>query len=60
MNDAPDLTDTIILASLDKHKKLISMLSIPRDLYVTYDTNESGKINGLFAKYYYKTQSKNQ
>lgn len=53
-NDAPDLTDTIILASLDKHKKLISMLSIPRDIYVDYDKYSQWKLNGLFATYYYK------
>ncbi len=39
-HDAPDLTDTIILASLDKKKHLISMLSLPRDLYVEYDEIE--------------------
>ena len=35
-HDAPDLTDTIILASINKSSKLISLLSIPRDLYVDY------------------------
>lgn len=59
-HDAPDLTDTIILASLDKKKSLISMLSIPRDLYVEYDdsNNSEWKINGIYAKYYYKSESK--
>ncbi|MCP4523002.1 MAG: LCP family protein [Candidatus Gracilibacteria bacterium] len=57
-HDAPDLTDTIILASLDKKKNLISMLSLPRDLYVEYDEVESGKLNGIYAKNYYATKSK--
>lgn len=59
-HDAPDLTDTIILASLDKKKSLISMLSIPRDLYVEYDDklNSEWKINWIYAKYYYKSESK--
>lgn len=59
-HDAPDLTDTIILASLDKEKHLISMLSIPRDLYVEYDNfdNSEWKINWIYAKHYYKTESK--
>lgn len=59
-HDAPDLTDTIILASIDKNKHLVSMLSIPRDLYVEYDDNfwSEWKINWIYAKYYYKTESK--
>ncbi|MDR2411047.1 MAG: LCP family protein [Candidatus Peribacteria bacterium] len=36
MNDAPDLTDTIILLKANTEKKSVSMLSIPRDLYVKY------------------------
>jgi anionic cell wall polymer biosynthesis LytR-Cps2A-Psr (LCP) family protein len=35
-NDAPNLTDSIILASINKKYKTISMFSIPRDLYVEY------------------------
>lgn len=53
-NDAPELTDTIILASLDRHKKLISMLSLPRDLYVDYNQYSQWKLNGLFSTYYYQ------
>lgn len=58
-HDAPDLTDTIILASLDKEKNLISMLSIPRDLYVEYDDEfwSEWKINGIYAKHYYNNES---
>lgn len=59
-HDAPDLTDTIILASLDKKKHLISMLSIPRDLYVEYGDQfgSEWKINWIYAKTYYATESK--
>lgn len=57
-HDAPDLTDTLILASLDKEKHLVSMVSIPRDLYVDYGDNKWGKINWIYAKDYYKTESK--
>lgn len=49
-HDAPDLTDTIILASIGK--TAISLLSIPRDLYVTYpDSNKTGKINRIYETY---------
>lgn len=40
-----NLTDTIILVSLDFNKNVISMLSIPRDLYVKYGTGSYWKIN---------------
>lgn len=58
LHDAPDLTDTIILTSIDKEKHLISMVSIPRDLYVDYNDGTWGKINWIYAKEYYKTKSK--
>lgn len=58
-HDAPNLTDTIILASINIDTKIISMLSIPRDLYVSYSLNdETGKINRLFAKHNFLTNSK--
>lgn len=46
-----NLTDSIILVSIDLNKKLISMLSIPRDLYVKYDNTRYGKINWLYGHY---------
>ncbi|NDK07676.1 hypothetical protein EOM39_00345 [Candidatus Gracilibacteria bacterium] len=46
-----ELTDSIILASIDLDKKVISMLSIPRDLYVKYGDSRYGKINGVYAYY---------
>jgi len=59
-HDAPDLTDTIILASVDLEKDTVSMLSIPRDLYVAYPKSakkRSGKINRLYETYLYSTES---
>ena len=50
LNDAPNLTDTIILASINKKTKTITMLSIPRDLYVEYLNWKSWKINQIYAR----------
>lgn len=46
MHDGPDLTDTIILASLNPDKNTIDLISIPRDLYV--DSLHT-KINAAYA-----------
>jgi LCP family protein required for cell wall assembly len=57
-HDAPNLTDTIILTSINTKSKLISMLSIPRDFYVEYPWDDNGgKINWLYAKYHYESSS---
>lgn len=45
-HDGPNLTDTIILASVNPEKNSVHMISIPRDLYV--DTIE-GKINRVYS-----------
>jgi LCP family protein required for cell wall assembly len=60
LNDAPDLTDTIILLKANTEKKSISMLSLPRDLYVKYPWNEHfyGKINWIYQRYLYRQNSK--
>lgn len=42
------LTDTIIVASLDQKKKIVSMLSIPRDLYVQDPLLGNSRINTVF------------
>jgi len=48
-HDAPNLTDTIILASLNTKYDAVTLFSIPRDLYVTYpDSKKTGKINGIY------------
>jgi len=40
-HDGPNLTDTIIVASIDSKSKIVSMISIPRDLYV--ETKQTGR-----------------
>jgi len=57
-HDAPNLTDTLILANIDFDTNIISMLSIPRDLYVEYNDWSSWKINKIYAQTAYKTKSK--
>ncbi|MDP2691593.1 MAG: LCP family protein [bacterium] len=47
-HDGADLTDTIIVASLDNEKKSLSMLSIPRDLWVDIPGYGSSRINKIF------------
>ena len=45
-HEGPDLTDTMILASVDKNAKDVVLISIPRDLWVP---NLSAKINSAYA-----------
>jgi len=46
---APDLTDTIIVASIDPLQKDAGLVSIPRDLYVQTPSGGSTKINSVYA-----------
>lgn len=50
-HDGSNLTDTMIIASLNPQTKSVKMLSIPRDLYV--DDKQSGgqKINSVYDTY---------
>jgi len=49
-NDAPDLTDTIILLKLEPNPVKATMISIPRDLFVKIpDSEQFVKINSLYA-----------
>lgn len=50
-NDAPQLTDSIILVSLNHEKKMISLFSVPRDLYVEYPTWWAWKINETYFRW---------
>lgn len=54
-NDAPDLTDSIIILSINYDKKMLSMFSIPRDLYVDYPTWYKWKINETYYRWKEKT-----
>lgn len=48
-HDGADLTDTIILASIDQDDKIVPMLSIPRDFYVDVEDLGGGqRINGVY------------
>lgn len=49
-HDGTDLTDSIILASIDHEKGLILMISIPRDFYVDNEDTGRSRINSV---YYY-------
>lgn len=49
-NDAPDLTDTILLARLDASKNKIYLFSLPRDLLIKIpDSANYTKLNALYA-----------
>ncbi len=48
-HDAPNLTDTILIMSIDPKTKTVSLLSIPRDLYVNIPSFGYNKINSAYA-----------
>lgn len=55
-HEAPDLSDTMIVASIDPVNNTASLLSVPRDLWVKIPgTRASGKINSAYevGKYAY-------
>lgn len=48
-HDGADLTDTVMIASIDTCQKEVGLLSIPRDLYVKMPGDGSMKINAIYA-----------
>lgn len=48
-HEGPDLTDTIIIVSLNQKKNLVTLLSIPRDLYVENKYLGGARINDMYA-----------
>lgn len=52
-HDGADLTDSILVVSVDQTKKNVYMFSVPRDLYVEFgmacNAGYSGKINEYFS-----------
>jgi LCP family protein required for cell wall assembly len=48
-HDGADLTDTIIVASIDPLNKTANLVSIPRDLWVSVPGSGSSKINAVYA-----------
>jgi len=57
-HDGPDLTDTILVASIDPIQKQAALLSIPRDLYVKTPTGGSSKINAIYANAKYAVSNR--
>lgn len=59
-HDGSDLTDTIMLASIDPVNHKAALLSVPRDLWVTLPNQGSMKINAVYplAKYAYMHKNK--
>ncbi|MEX1995536.1 MAG: LCP family protein [Candidatus Saccharimonadales bacterium] len=55
-----DLTDTILLASIDPINNKAALLSIPRDLWVRIPGNGSQKINAAYAYGKQKSTAKNE
>lgn len=56
-HDGPDLTDTMVVLSVDPVNKTAAMLSVPRDLWVKMPVNYVGssqKINAAFESGKYK------
>lgn len=58
-HEGPDLTDTILVASIDPINKTANLVSIPRDLWVTVQGYGSTKINSVYANAKYRAQAKN-
>lgn len=48
-HDGGDLTDTILLASIDPVNKTAALVSVPRDLWVKTPTGGHSKINAVYA-----------
>lgn len=46
---APDLTDTLLLASIDPIAKETALVSVPRDLWVKQPTGGQSKINAVYV-----------
>ncbi|MBI4034402.1 LCP family protein [Candidatus Saccharibacteria bacterium] len=48
-HDGPNLTDTILIASLDPINDRADLISLPRDLWVALPTGGYNKVNAAFA-----------
>lgn len=55
-HDAPDLTDTIMIASIDPLNHTATLLSVPRDLWVTVPNQGVMKLNAAWETGVYKYQ----
>jgi polyisoprenyl-teichoic acid--peptidoglycan teichoic acid transferase len=45
----PTRTDALVLVRIDRDRSRVSMLSIPRDLWVNYPSGGEGRINAAYA-----------
>lgn len=59
-HDGPDLSDTIVIVSIDPVNNQAAMLSIPRDLWVQIPGNGSQKINAAYAYGKQRSDDKNE
>ena len=55
-HEAPDLTDTILIASIDPTHKEAALLSLPRDFYIEKSSNR--KLNAVYSDAKQKSISK--
>jgi LCP family protein required for cell wall assembly len=53
-HDGPDLTDTILIASIDPVNHKVALLSVPRDLWVSVPGGGSMKLNAVYETGKYK------
>ncbi len=59
-HDGVDLTDTIMIASIDPATDSVAMISLPRDLYLRTSRMGAGRINALYRDFkYYLMQNEN-
>lgn len=56
-HDGSNLTDTLIIASLDMQNKQVKMLSLPRDLYIDDKATGGQRINKIYDTYFYTYDS---
>lgn len=56
-HEGADLTDTIVIASINPIQKEAALLSIPRDLYVQTSNGGYSKINAVFANAKYSAEA---
>lgn len=59
-HEGPDLTDTLLIASIDPIAKEAALLSVPRDLYVKAPSGGSTKINAIYANAKYAVLNTNK
>lgn len=59
-HEGSDLTDTIMVASLDMENKLVTMISIPRDYYIEDQLIGNSRINEVYyyAQNYFESSRK--